>query len=232
MNYPPQSFRILTLAILFILAFAYLSFRLWHITIIQGDEYSAKIRGRSQVTVRIPAVRGEILDRNGVKLVENRACFDVDFDLPHIVRSYRKEIGPPPMRTYRGIIRGMPKDIPVEDIETIVEQTIIPRLKELGIAENYNSARMQLHYQRQAQIPYTYIQNVSFDKMALLLERNLNLPGVSIEIRPIRFYPYGSLAAHILGYTGTPNEPNLAEARKYNYYQPDIEGRSNIELFY
>lgn len=232
MNPSPPLFRLIALALFFLAGLTLLTARLWQVTIIQGDEYAAKIRGRSQVTVRIPAVRGEILDRNGIKLVENRACFEVDFDLPEIVRAYRKEIGPPPMRTYRGIVRGMPKDIPIEDVETIVEQIIIPRLQELGVAENYNSARMQLHYQRQSQIPYTYLQNISFEKMALLLERNINLPGVRVEIRPIRFYPYGALAAHILGYTGVPNEPDLAEAKKFNYYQPDIEGRSNIELFY
>jgi penicillin-binding protein 2 len=224
--------RILFLAVLYTLMLAGVLARLWYIQIARGEEYTAKIRNRSQVTVRLPAVRGEILDRNGHKLVENRASFDVDFDLPQIVRAYREEHGKVPMTKYRGNVRGMPRDIPVEDVERIVEEAVIPRLRELNLAYNYNSARLQAHFQRQSQIPYNYLQNVDFETMVRLLENNIALPGVRVEVRPIRYYPYGALAAHILGYTGVPNEPDLEEARKFNYYQPDLEGRSQIEQFY
>ena len=223
--------RIFVLGILFLLGLTALGARLWFVTIARGEEYTAKIRNRSQVTVRIPAVRGEILDRNGIKLVENRSSFEVDFDLPELVRAYRKEHGRPPMKSYRGTVRGMPKNIPVEDVETIVEQTVIPRLEELNLAENYNSSRMQVHYQRQSQIPFNYLQNIDYETMVRLQENNLGLPGVRIEVRPIRHYPYKALAAHILGYTGMPNETDLEEARRFNYYQPDVEGRAQIEFY-
>jgi Cell division protein FtsI/penicillin-binding protein 2 len=36
-----------------------------------GQEWTSQIRGSSQVTVRIPSVRGEIKDRNGMSLVQN-----------------------------------------------------------------------------------------------------------------------------------------------------------------
>ena len=39
--------------------------------------------------MRIPSVRGEIRDRNGVTLVQNRASYEVDFYLPEMVKGYR-----------------------------------------------------------------------------------------------------------------------------------------------
>jgi penicillin-binding protein 2 len=223
--------RIYALGLIFILGLSLLGARLWYVQIARGEEYTAKIRNRSQVTVRLPAVRGEILDRNGLKLVENRASFEVDFDLPELVRSFREEQGRPPMTSYRGTVRGMPKIIPIEDVEEIVEKTVIPRLQQLDLAHNYNSGRMQVHYQRQSQIPFNYMQNVDFETMVRLTENNLDLPGVRVEVRPIRYYPFGALASHILGYTGVPNEPDMEEARRFNFYQSDVEGRAQIELY-
>jgi penicillin-binding protein 2 len=230
MSESKYTWRLLTLGLIMLLALGGLSARLWYVQIARGEEYTAKIRNRSQVTVRLPAVRGEILDRNGLKLVENRASFEVDFDLPELVRAYREEHGRAPMTKYRGTVRGMARDIPIEDVETIIEESVIPRLQELGLARDYNSARIQVHYQRQSQIPYNYLQNTDFETMVRLMENNLGLPGVRAEVRPIRYYPYGSLAAHLLGYTGMPNEPDREEAKKFNFYQGDVEGRAQIEL--
>ena len=230
MSEPNHNLRLYALAVIFLLGIFVLGARLWYVQIARGEEYTAKIRNRSQVTVRLPAVRGEILDRNGVKLVQNKASFEVDFDLPELVRAYREEHGRPPMTSYRGTVRGMPKIIPIEDVEAIVERTVIPRLQELDLARDFNSGRMQVHYQRQSQIPFNYMQNVDFETMVRLQEHNLGLPGVRVEVRPIRHYTYGALASHILGYTGMPNETDMEEARRFNFYQPDLEGRSQIEL--
>lgn len=231
MSEPNHSLRLYALGVIFLLGLLLLGSRLWYVQIARGEEYTSKIRNRSQVTVRLPAVRGEILDRNGLKLVENRASFEVDFDLPELVRAYREEHGRPPMTNYRGTVRGMPRNIPIEDVEAIVERTVIPRLQELDLARDFNSGRMQVHYQRQSQIPFNYLQNIDYETMVRLQEHNLGLPGVRVEVRPSRHYTYGSLAAHILGYVGMPNETDMEEARRFNFYQPDLEGRSQIEFF-
>ena len=48
-------------------------------------------------------------------------------------------------------------------------------------------------------------------------------------MKPVRFYPYKSLAAHILGYVGAERDVDKEEAKKFNFYQPDIEGKAQIE---
>src|SRR5438874_2616505 len=75
-----------------------------------GEEYAKKIAGRSKVRVRIPSVRGEIRDRHGVPLVQNRASYDVDFYLPYMVRGYRERNGEVPIIGFQQPVRGMLKN--------------------------------------------------------------------------------------------------------------------------
>src|SRR5260221_314162 len=63
--------------------------RLWWVQVARGSAYT-RTSGRAEVRVRIPSVRGEIRDRNGIPLVQNRASYEVDFYLPEMVSEYRK----------------------------------------------------------------------------------------------------------------------------------------------
>src|SRR6266446_1754037 len=113
--------RIQFVGLLMILGMAALGLRLWWIQVAHGAEWTAQIRGSSQATVRIPSVRGEIKDHNGLTLVQNRASYEVDFYLPEMVKGYRERFGPPPLAEHRAIISGMPKDVKEPDIiETIL----------------------------------------------------------------------------------------------------------------
>jgi penicillin-binding protein 2 len=226
------SIRIIALGVITLLALAGLVARLWWVQVARGDEYTAKVRGRSQVSVRLPAVRGEIMDRNGIALVENRASFELDFYLPDIVAAYRNEHGSLPKRPekHRIIVRGMAEEREETDIAGVVNETIIPRLRELDLEQDYNAERLQVHYRNDTLIPYTYRQDLDFDTMARVLESNLGLPGLKADVKPVRHYPYGSLASHILGYVGAPVNTDQEEARKFNFYQPDVEGKAQIEL--
>ena len=104
-------YRILFLGFLVLLAMGAITWRLWEVQVLKGSEYASRVSSGSQVTVRLPAVRGEILDRNGIKLVENRASFEVDFYLPDMVRAYKEAKGAVPMVSYRGKVHNMPRDL-------------------------------------------------------------------------------------------------------------------------
>src|SRR3954453_9032534 len=113
--------RLQFLALLFLAGLAALLGRLWYVQVAHGPEWTARIRGSSEATVRIPSVRGEIRDRKGVTLVQNRASYAVDFYLPEMVKGYRERFGgSPPMTEYRSTINGMPKDLKEPDIVKIV----------------------------------------------------------------------------------------------------------------
>src|SRR3954470_1141863 len=134
--------RLQLLALLFLLGLGALVGRLWLVQVAHGPEWTAEIRGRSEATVRIPSVRGEIRDRNGVTLVQNRASYEVDFYLPEMVKGYRERVGSPPVTEYRGMVYGMPKNLKEPDIIRIVNDGVIPRLDDLDLARDYNANKL------------------------------------------------------------------------------------------
>jgi penicillin-binding protein 2 len=231
MNRRPLSprLRIQFLGLLMLLGMGALGLRLWWIQVAHGAEWTAQIRGSSQATVRIPSVRGEIRDRNGLTLVQNRASYEVDFYLPEMVKGYRERFGSPPLSEHRATINGMPKDVKEPDIIRIVNDGVVPRLNDLDLARDYNAGQLQRHYRNETEVPYSYIKDIDFPTMAKFSEHDVGLPGVDIAIKPVRSYVYGALAAHLLGYVGPPDDTNKEEARKYTFYQGDVEGKSNVE---
>src|ERR1043166_7676590 len=226
---PSSRLRIQFLGLFMLLGVGSLGVRLWWIQVAHGQEWTSQIRGSSQATVRIPSVRGEIKDRNGMTLVQNRASYEVDFYLPEMVKGYRQPFGAPPTMEYRAIISGMPKDMKEADIIKIVNNGIVPRLNELDLARDYNAGKLQRHFRNDTEVPFQYIKDIDFPTMAKFAEHDVGLPGVDLAIKPVRSYVYGALASHILGYVGAPDDIDKDEASKFTFYQADVEGKSNIE---
>src|SRR5678809_718604 len=221
--------RIQFLGLFMLLGVGSLGVRLWWIQVAHGQEWTSQIRGSSQATVRIPSVRGEIRDRNGTTLVQNRASYEVDFYLPEMVKGYRERVGQPPLTEYRSTINGMPKDLKEPDIVKIVNTGIVPRLDDLDLVQDYNSVQLQRHFRTNTEVPYSYLKDIDFETMAKFSEHDVGLPGVDITIKPVRSYVYGALAAHLLGYVGPPDDTNKEDAKKFTFYQSDVEGKSNVE---
>src|SRR5438105_2693599 len=124
-------FRILFIAGVIVLSMALIGVRLWYVQVVLADYYRHRIRGSSEVTVRIPSVRGEIRDRNGIPLVTNRPSYEIDFYLPDMVRGYKQQHlhEKLPTVTYRGTVKSMAKDKAEADIVQIVNNDVLPRLQ-------------------------------------------------------------------------------------------------------
>src|SRR5512136_696082 len=59
------------------LAFLILLGRLYQLQILRGDEYKEKADGNFVKELRVPADRGQVLDRRGRVLVDSRPSYDV-----------------------------------------------------------------------------------------------------------------------------------------------------------
>ncbi|MFV1995320.1 MAG: hypothetical protein ACC661_07770, partial [Verrucomicrobiales bacterium] len=101
-------FRLYLLALLTVAGFAGLIYRLWSVQIERHEYYLSRVPGTSDLSVRVPGVRGEIKDRNGVTLVTNTSSYEVIFDLKEIYEDYRKQHQVSPKFHYLGRVRGMP----------------------------------------------------------------------------------------------------------------------------
>jgi penicillin-binding protein 2 len=221
--------RIQFIAVFMLMGLGALGLKLWWIQVAHGQDWTSQLRGSSQATVRIPSVRGEIKDRNGLTLVQNRASYEVDFYLPEMVKGYRERFGSAPTAEYRATINGMPKDLKEPDIIKIVNNGIVPRLNDLDLARDYNAGKLQKHYRNDTEVPFSYVKDIDFPTLAKFSEHDVGLPGVELAIKPVRSYVYGALAAHLLGYVGLPDDVDKDDAKKFTFYQGDVEGKSNVE---
>jgi penicillin-binding protein 2 len=66
-------------------------------------------------------------------------------------------------------------------------------------------------------------------QITALAEYKNQLKDVEVYIEPIRFYPNGQIAAHVLGYTGEMNDTTLAEKRQEGYRLGDVIGQMGVE---
>ena len=223
--------RVYVLAAFMLGMLGVLSAKLWHEQVTNSKKWSDRVRKSSSVTVRIPSVRGEIRDRNGITLVANRSSYCVDFYLPQMVKGFGElNDGDIPQASFRTTRDGMLADVDTADIVEIVNQAVIPQFDKLKLAHDYNAGQLERHYRTNDQVPYSYLEDADFNTIAKISENDMGLPGVEVSLRPVRQYLYGSLASHILGYVGAPEDINkLRDIKDFTYYQPEVQGRSNVE---
>ncbi|HEY8516938.1 MAG TPA: penicillin-binding protein 2 [Candidatus Binatia bacterium] len=70
-------------------------------------------------------------------------------------------------------------------------------------------------------------RDVDWEHVVMLETHQLELPGVSLDVGPLRTYPYGSVASHLLGYVG---EVSADELGKYpGYRMGDLIGKFGAE---
>ncbi len=80
--------------------------------------------------------------------------------------------------------------------------------------------------------PVRVASDIGKEAAISLEEERLDLPGMFIETRPRRYYPYKKVASHILGYLGQINSAELAKLKTYGYRMDDLIGRAGIEKYY
>ncbi|HMO64248.1 MAG TPA: hypothetical protein PKE47_03300, partial [Verrucomicrobiota bacterium] len=68
--------------------FVVLALGLWRVQVLRGSRYAASEQSQSIRLVRVPAVRGMILDRQRQPLVENRPSYDLNVYLDELRPSF------------------------------------------------------------------------------------------------------------------------------------------------
>ncbi len=80
-------------------------------------------------------------------------------------------------------------------------------------------------------VPIKLEKNVSREKLAAVETHSLDLPGVSVEVVPVRKYLCGDMTAQVIGYTGEISREEL-ERDQSGYCTPgDIVGKYGIEKY-
>lgn len=81
-------------------------------------------------------------------------------------------------------------------------------------------------------LPVTVAGDIDLKKAILLGEYKMEEPSIIIQPKPLRHYPYGALAAHVIGYVNEIDRWRLTKLEDYGYKTKDIVGFGGVEERY
>ena len=180
--------------------------RLFFIQIIDHEEYKALAQEQYWNLQDIPARRGNILSRDGFMLATTQTYYLL-FIEPQKVENKDKLIRN--LSESLSLIKSADESIREE--EKSVQKLQLKATYEEKIEGIVNSGLYWVILEHNL----TPLQKEEIEKLGLV--------GVGFEEEPVRFYPEGSLAAHVLGFVAS-NE----KGEKQGYY--GIEGKLDADL--
>jgi penicillin-binding protein 2 len=80
--------------------------------------------------------------------------------------------------------------------------------------------------------PVAIIEHATMAQVAAVAARQVDLPEVVVEILPTREYPGGGMAAHLVGYVGEIQEPQLSYAEYEGLSRGAMVGQAGLERTY
>jgi penicillin-binding protein 2 len=200
---PQLAFRVAVIGGVALVMFALIFFRLWYLQVLSGDKYLAEASENRVREIKVQAPRGEIVDRNGQELVANRNSLS---------------------------IKLAPDKLP-EDLGE--RREVYRRLAKLL---KLNPRRLERRVERELKaLPYakpTVRQEVRWQLVAYVLERQSRFPGVEPESEFLRAYPHGPVGAHLFGQVGEVTEDQLKDQRYNRVEMGDRVGQAGIEREY
>lgn len=79
-------------------------------------------------------------------------------------------------------------------------------------------------------VPVLLKKNVKFEELSLIEARKTDFPELSVISEPVRYYPYGEIASHVLGYVGSLSREDAFIYKDLN--PTSTIGKAGIERFY
>jgi len=198
--------RMLIIGAVMLAGFAVLAVKLWQEQIHYGERYRRSIRRQSVRRVRLPGMRGRIFTADYTLLADNAPHYNLVFYLQEMRRNSRK-------RT-------------IENIRKIAAQMA----NELNRPDSLTEKKILRHIRVTPGIPLVIYRQLSDIELARAYQLMPQMPGLGIEVEPVRNYPQGSLASLVIGFTRPEDAEDALDRRNYFYYQSDVEGKSGVEL--
>ncbi|MFA9430862.1 penicillin-binding protein 2 [Egicoccus sp. AB-alg2] len=206
-NDSSPALRLTFLTVLVIALFVALFSRLWFLQVLAGDRFAELADGNRLRTVFVEAPRGRMLDRDGDELVKNRPALTISADRQLLLDG-----------------NGEPTD---ETAEKVLER--LSQLLDLDREEIVGRMTSQ-HYSPLGHIPIAF--DVTEEVVFAVRTQQELFPGVIAEVLPVRTYPHGQLAAHLVGYLNQISQEELADPAFADYRGGEQVGRTGLENVY
>ena len=154
--------------------------------------------------LKIPAPRGQIVDRNGEPLALTRVCQNL------------------------GIMFPTPLDYSDAKALAFAHEQIARAERLTGRSVSISDKSIERHFHNRGILPLDILQDLAPMHMKALAGHL----GEGLVIHPmyVRYYPNGTLAAHIIGYAGRAGAALDSPVENNELLWPEAEGREGLEL--
>ena len=177
--------RILIMAVVIIFLMTTTVARVFYLTIVRGEELSEKAETQQLKDTEITAMRGTIYDSNGNVLAQSASVWNVFID---------------PLN-----IKDKQRDLIVDEFANLFGYDADEK------KEFYDRTNHQNHYE----LVEKKVENNIKEKLSEFVSKNELGGCIGTEQTTKRYYPYGTLASSVIGFTGA-----------------DDQGLSGIEAYY
>jgi penicillin-binding protein 2 len=249
-NDPPLRLVALALAAGLCILFA----GLWWVQVVSAHDYQAHLETQAYRTVRLPAMRGKILDREGRVLAENRPRYNLSLYLDDLRKQFEdaysplrkqaleiqkqniaaqeKKLGRPLTKTERkqfAYSTAQWQQLQAEARLNVANRLVAQVGQQLGQALTLDAAKFERAYQTRLALPFTILPDLTAAQIARFEEQFTNGLGANLDLQAARIYPSGALSAHLLGYLQSDDRSAEGEDADFNYRLPDYRGVVGIE---
>jgi penicillin-binding protein 2 len=186
--------------------FVFLAGSFWFVQGVQAEKYRGLSEANALREIEIPAKRGLIMDRHGKILADNQAAYDLQID--------------------RVVMKPLVK----------ADEGHRARLDEfLARIFNVTPAEVKARWDKQSagvptSRPFVLFEDLTMAQVAALQAQSIAFPEINVVPVQRRNYPYGVMAAHVLGFIGEVNDKELKQNETFR--QGDLIGKRGVELMY
>lgn len=194
--------------------FAVVFFRLWFLQVLSGDQYLAEANQNRTRTISVEAPRGQIFDRNGKLLVDNRSSWQVRLD----------------QREWQIGLTEKNQQLRFNDPE--IEPVLARLAKALDQPQSQLKEKMRDSLIQEPSANAVVAEDVKYSSVVAISENSQDYPNVDVSQAFERGYPRGTLAAHLFGYVREISEEQI-KSGKYEGARPgDRVGQDGLEAQY
>ena len=185
--------------------FVFLAGSFWFVQGVQAEKYRGLSEANALREVLVPAKRGLIMDRNGKILADNQPAYS--------------------LTVARDLLRQLTKRDPGHRDKLIVFLSTV-----LGLPPQEIEVRWEKGKGTPIVRPLVIAEDLTMEQVAMIQAASITFPELTVTPVQRRNYPYGTMAAHLMGFIGEVGDKELAQNKELR--QGNLIGKRGVELMY
>ncbi|HET7436076.1 MAG TPA: penicillin-binding protein 2, partial [Thermoanaerobaculia bacterium] len=186
--------------------FVFLAGSFWFVQGVQAEKYRGLSEANALREIIIPAKRGLIMDRNGKILADNQPAYSLQIDRV-VMKPLVKADAAHKQKLFNFLAQILA--LPPQEVQTRWDK------------ESVKAPASQ---------PFTIAEDLTMGQVASLQAQALMFPELNVVPVQRRNYPYGTMAAHVMGFIGEIGQKELKN--RNDLKQGDLVGKRGVELMY